>query len=242
MASTGKSVNLLKKIWQNILDYVFPVACFGCGVEEEDYLCSSCFNKIIYLADFPCLLCNSGNYPLGICPVCSKESAIDRIFVATSYNENIVGRLVEELKYNYLESTVAGLAKIVDHAITQKKTQDIFTKIVFVPIPLHRKRFADRGFNQSELLARALAIKYNSEVSVDLLKRTKSTNQQAKLNRQQRIENVNDAFCLNLDATVPEKVILVDDVLTTGTTFREATKKLKAGGVREVICLAICHG
>ena len=242
MASTGKSGNPLKYFWQNILDYVFPVACFGCGVEEEDYLCSSCFNKISYLADFPCFLCNSGNYPCGICPSCAKESALDRIFVATSYNDNIVGRLVEELKYNYLESTVAGLAQIVDNAIIRKKMRAIFTKTVFVPIPLHRKRFAERGFNQAELLARALAIKYNSEVRVDLLKRTKSTNQQAKLNRQQRIENVNDAFCLNLDATIPEKVILVDDVLTTGTTFREATRKLKAGGVHEVICLAICHG
>ena len=107
---------------------------------------------------------------------------------------------------------------------------------------MHKKRFAERGFNQSEKIAQHFCIENDIILQTDLLVRNRNTYQQAKLTRAERLVNLNRAFDVKLDKNLPSNIILFDDVLTTGATFREAADALKKAGVEKVVCLAVCHG
>ena len=231
----------IARLWESLCDYIFPKECFGCSKEGE-YLCSACFDKIRLFDEFPCFICNEGVFEEGICPDCREKTGIDRIIVATRYKDNYAGELVEALKYDFLESTAEEIAGLLIAQIEKKELKNVFEGATIIAIPLHKKRFAERGFNQSALLAERLAMFYNCEVRGNLLLRQKNTMQQATLSREERQENVKDAFEVDPLIVIPEKVILIDDVLTTGSTFSQSAKVLKASGVKHVCCVAVCHG
>lgn len=237
----GRKSDFFRRLWDSVCDYIFPKECFGCSKEGE-YLCSACFDKIQLFDEFPCFICNEGAFEQGLCPDCREKTGIDRIIVATRYNDNYAGKMVEALKYDFLESTAQSIAGLLISQIENKQLHPVFTNAVILPIPLHKKRFAERGFNQSALLAERLAMFYNCEVNGNLLLRQKNTLQQAKLSKEERSENVKDAFAVDIATAVPENIILVDDVLTTGSTFSQSAQALKAAGVKQVCCVAVCHG
>lgn len=111
-----------------------------------------------------------------------------------------------------------------------------------VPVPLHPSKQRSRGFNQAELLAQALGEETGIPVRL-LLKKQKKTKDQKSLNRNQRKKNVKDAFSLDEDAMgeqVPESVLLVDDVSTTGSTLAACANVLKARGIASVVFLSVC--
>lgn len=111
-----------------------------------------------------------------------------------------------------------------------------------VPVPLHPLKLRMRGFNQAELLAEALGREINLPVR-NLLKKIKQTKEQKSLSKYQRMRNVADAFVIDKEAMngkVPETVLLLDDVSTTGSTLTACAKVLKAGGVKRVAFLSVC--
>ena len=241
MQHIGKTRDKLRLLWDLFLDYIFPKECFGCQKEGE-YLCSACFDKINYIDESICYLCHKKKQAKGICLDCQKKYGIDEILVITNYNENIVAQLVEELKYSFIEGVAEVLARVIDHKLRQTDQTSFLYNKILVPIPLHVKRFKERGFNQTSRIILFLQDKYNFKMDENLILRKKYTNQQAKLNRQERLSNVKDCFIFNLKREIPSEVVLFDDVLTTGATFIEATKILKSYGVKKICCLAVCHG
>jgi len=111
-----------------------------------------------------------------------------------------------------------------------------------VPVPLHPLKQRIRGFNQAELLAEALGREINLPVR-NLLKKIKHTKEQKSLSKYQRMRNVADAFEIDdeaLNGKIPETVLLLDDVSTTGSTLTACAKVLKAGGVKRVVFLSVC--
>ena len=109
-----------------------------------------------------------------------------------------------------------------------------------VPVPLHAGRLRERGFNQSALLAQAVAVALDTGVN-DGLSRTRATEHQVGMDRAAREANVRDAFAWHGSAP-PRSVLLVDDVLTTGSTMRECARALRAAGVKEVHAVALAGG
>jgi ComF family protein len=118
--------------------------------------------------------------------------------------------------------------------------RDELAKAVVVPVPLHRRREMKRGFNQSLVLARALAKSWHLEVMPRALRRTRFTQPQAKLGAAERLQNVEGAFApargLHLETPT---VLLIDDVLTTGATMNACAAALKAAGASKVIGIAL---
>ena len=111
-----------------------------------------------------------------------------------------------------------------------------------VPIPLHRKKLKERGFNQAELLARVVATHFNLKLVKNSLERVKATKSQTSLSKKKRLENIKGVFQFrNKDEFREKKVLLVDDVYTTGTTIREATKVLKKARAREVYVFTLAR-
>lgn len=114
---------------------------------------------------------------------------------------------------------------------------------VLVPVPLHRKKLKSRGYNQAACLARALGKSLNLPVDEKLVKRIRNTAPMKRLNPTERQNNLKKAFIIGRnDVKLYDRVILVDDIYTTGTTLDEIAALLKAGGVSEVYCVTLACG
>ncbi len=112
-----------------------------------------------------------------------------------------------------------------------------------VPVPLYRRQYWKRGFNQTELLVEKLGRHFNKTIIVGNLKRIKRTRPQYCLNKPQRIKNMREAFSSTVPAVFEDKtILLVDDVYTTGATANECAKVLSRAGARAVEVLVLAHG
>jgi len=110
---------------------------------------------------------------------------------------------------------------------------------VIVPVPLHKKRMDERGFNQAEILAREISRATKISIEKNILKRTKNTPSQRNFDRKGRFENVKGAFFSK--SVAGKKVILVDDVFTTGATISSCEKALRGKGAKEVVALVFAR-
>jgi ComF family protein len=183
-----------------------------------------------------CLACNKNSIDGQTHPGCRTKSTIDGAFCAVAY-KGVVKKLIYNFKYKpYLADLKNSLVELFYESLIQ---QEIFQKVyqlkpVLVPIPLHAKRLRKRGYNHAELLSEGLAKKLKLETK-DLLLRKKETKSQFGLKLKERKENLKDAFMINPGQKAPaENIILIDDILTTGSTLFEAARLLKKNGVRRV--------
>ena len=114
-----------------------------------------------------------------------------------------------------------------------------FQEVVCVPIPLSKEKYSNRGFNQALLIALTLAKGYKLTIDESLLTRIKGTKAQHAINREERFRNVSGCFGAPEERVEGKRILLVDDICTTGSTFLEAAKTLYRAGAREVRCFAL---
>ncbi|MFA6537471.1 MAG: phosphoribosyltransferase family protein [Patescibacteria group bacterium] len=224
---------------QFFLDALFPKNCFGCEKEGE-YLCSACFRKIELLPIEYCFLCQKVKSFDGICQTCQEITKIDKIWPAVSYQNMVVKALIENLKFSYIEDLAEILAEFLFARLQEREFTKNSADFFVVPIPLHKKRLRWRGFNQAELLAKSICQKTELPLLSALI-RSKKTQQQALLNKEKRVANVEDCFSLSENVR-GKKILLLDDVMTTGQTLLSASQKLKEGGAEQIIILTSAHG
>jgi len=251
MESIGNKLNpgrLLTAVSQAsnfILDLIFPKQCFGCK-REGVYLCQQCFEQIALNEKIFCVFCKKES-ALGLtCSDCSASSMLNAVWLSADYNNEILQALVHNLKYNYITELSRVLAALLIKYLEQAgifKTMGLnASTAILVPVPLHRKRYLARGFNQSALLAEQIS-EYYKIPKLDLLERTINTKSQVDLKRGERQQNVKDAFIYsaknNLDKN--KKIILIDDVVTTGSTLTECARVLKQEGFNEIYGLVLAQ-
>lgn len=148
-----------------------------------------------------------------------------------------LGHAIRRLKYASRADLAAPLAKVL--ALRLREAERIAAPLCWVPVPLHPKRLAERGFNQSALVARGLAGELGGRFEPRLLARLRDTTQQASLERDARRENVRAAFVVRRPARFP--IALVDDVVTTGATLGACVEALERAGARVAMAVAIAH-
>lgn len=197
-------------------DLLFPKFCAGCE-KEGDWLCEECL---------PAAIISQEN---------KAVSHLDGVTALFDYGENTPSRLIKMFKYNYLLE----ITSIFEKIIYSINFNNIWPDFIVVPVPLHARRERERGFNQAEIVAKIFSQKLDLKMNSNL-SRVIYTMQQAKLSGEQRRENLKDAFVFN--GVVPEKVLLVDDVYTTGATMQECAKVLKNKGVKTVWGLVLARG
>lgn len=234
--------NILKRIWGLILDVIFPLRCVGCKTSKT-LLCSKCLGKIPLNQTLFCAVCNrrlAENKK-----ICHLKT-VYILAAAGSYENLVLRELILTLKYRRLRSAAKILAEILNRYL---KTLNLnFQKYEILPIPLHKIRQKERGFNQAELIAAALlAINPNltkSNFRLDCLKRIKNNQPQAQIkDRDQRRKNINGCFqIINAENIKNKNIILLDDVSTSGATLEEAAKALKKAGAKRIIGLVIAKG
>jgi len=216
---------------------LFPVRCVSCA-QEGEWFCGDCASKVELNQKQFCPTCWEESLGGKTCSHCTSH--LDGLRVAASYERNPeLAKVVKNLKYKFSKNLAENLSKVLLKAFSQKNYEN---ERVVSFVPLHKKRLRWRGFNQAELLASSVAKNLNLPLE-NLLVRDKNTEPQAKLSREERLQNLKDAFGLapNFEAK-GKTVILIDDIASTSTTLTEAAKVLKKGGAGEVWGLVLARG
>jgi len=232
-----------------ILDLLFPKFCLGCKTEGA-YLCEDC-KSLLDISEFNYCLCETKpiRISLGVqkgkCQRC-QDKKLDGLYFALPYKEkSLTRKLVRQFKYSpYLKDLAKPIALLLaEHFIkTNKNTDEIWDNGILVPVPLHKKKLKERGYNQSQELAKELSKIVKVPVVLDVLIKIKSTPSQIGLKKEQRQENLTGAFQIKNPAEIAgKKVFLVDDVYTTGSTMEECAKTLKKSGAKSVFGIAIAR-
>jgi competence protein ComFC len=226
-------------------DLIFPKKCVVCK-KHGSYLCEKCFAFLSFDAKSLCLSCNNPSFNNLTHPRCKRKLTIDGCFSALSYNKT-VQKLIFNFKYKpYLTDLKTVLSDLFYESIIQNEQFQQQIKKgewLLVPIPLSSTKLRKRGYNQAEILAKELSKRFGILVQ-DLLLRTKETKTQVGLTNLQRKLNIKDAFLLKPHAIFVLKhknVLLIDDVVTTGSTLLEAAKVLKKGHVDKVFGLTLAR-
>ncbi|HNX53454.1 MAG TPA: ComF family protein [Pontiellaceae bacterium] len=234
--------------YRSMLDLLYPRNCTYCGVPDPDpmkYLCWDCLSDTPKVEPPFCAVC--GDPVAGdiqhdyTCFACARETpAFDRARSSVRY-EGAVGELLRALKYGnalWVVQDLAGLLSACVHAEYPDQPFDVVTAV-----PLHPPRLRERGFNQSAVLGAALARRLGLPFRGGLVRRVRPTVTQTGLTAPQRTANVCGAFRVGLFARpAGRRILLVDDVMTTGATVNACAKALKTGGAASVHVVTVARG
>ena len=212
---------------QEILNLIYPPKCGICGKIYPNSLCNKCKIKIKKFEDLQII--NSG------------EELDNKYFDELIYMYKYEG-LIRELILDYKFNDKSFLYLTFVNFLT--KNEKLFEKIKkydkIIPVPISRKRLKKRGYNQSLLIAKEIANKTNLELVNNCLFKTKNIIEQSKLNKEERQKNVLGVYELkNKQLLENKKILLFDDIYTTGSTVNECSKILKETNPREIGVLVI---
>lgn len=211
-----------------LMDLLYPKKCVFCKSvipPDRDY-CTQCASHVRYLADHFFL----DTDPVGLF-VQQADAAI--------YYNNVTGRAIKALKFHTRTATVEALTRMLC-----RRYDEVFVSgmvDVILPVPLHKNRLRQRGYNQSELLAKELSRHTGIPMSPHLLERARDTKPQSSLSgRTERIGNLKDAFtCPQPQLIQGRRILLIDDVCTTGSTLVECAHELHRCGAKCVMALTV---
>lgn len=230
----------LIKIKNILLDIIFPSICLNCRKElinENGSVCNNCIDSI---------KTNNSTF----CPVCRARLPNNQkichqkvtfiLAAAGEYGESTLQNIIKLFKYQGIENLAPVLGKIIIKYLNSLNPKISILNSVIIPIPLHKNRERQRGFNQSKLLAKYISDYFNLPL-VEGIERTKKTKPQAQIkNKEERLKNISDCFKIkNPESIKGKNIILVDDVFTTGDTINEAVKILKENDAKNIIALVV---
>jgi len=219
-----------RNIWADLLTLFFPARCVNCH-QAGILFCRECQRKVEFVLPPLCPLCGSPSSGDQLCCQCQQAApAIDGIR-SVAFFEGPLRQAVHAFKYRGLRSLAAPLASLM---VVYCRRHPLPADVI-VPVPLHRSRLRERGYNQATLLAQALGAEIGLPVRKDWLVRTRVTPPQVGLDVSERKMNVAGAFhCRDGDAVAGCRGLLIDDVCTTGATLESCSLALRQAGARSV--------
>ncbi len=241
MRSTASGAALIAR---GVFTAFFPSDCRLCSTPLTNIsrlpVCPDCLLAMAPLAALTCEICGERVSDVSVpknqtCAACQESRPHFVRAVAYGAYDGELRELIHLLKYEQVEPAAVPLGHMLRDAI--QKLGPIADSILVVPVPLYRSKRRERGFNQAELIARAALKRESSrhELRTDVLERTRPTISQIGLTRPQRIENLRGAFRVShLNRVAGRTVLLVDDVLTTGTTASECARILRKAGAEKI--------
>lgn len=243
----GRTDRVIASAIQTALRVVYPPRCLGCGcvVEGDEGLCAGCWRDTPFIGG---TVCDSCGVPLpGVagpdrvqCDTCLAEPPVWSQGRAALEYDGIARKLILGFKHGDKIELAHVAARWLALAAVELITEDT----LIVPIPLHRWRLLRRRYNQSALLAQALALRTASDVCLDVFQRTVATPSLDGKSRGERARILDGAIAVTprrADVLRGRRVLIVDDVLTTGATLSAATRAALAAGATEVCVLALAR-
>ena len=214
-------------IFEDLWDFFLPKRCWGCE-KLGHFVCPDCLDGF-GRAKQRCGECSKAAISGWTHPRCKRERGIDRLIMGWDYKDRGVARLVKLFKYGFVK-------QIIPVMVDALKTDEWGDGWILVPVPLHTRKKKWRGFNQAEEVAKALSRKTGAGVA-DWLVRTRNTRPLAEMkSRKERESEIKEAFSSRVDVKEwkHKRVVLVDDVFTSGATMKEVCKLVKKLGASEV--------
>ena len=230
------------RTWDALASAIFPTPCVSCGqlIEALDPpLCPACWSALPVIEG---AVCGCGTplpaNPDAVCGRCRRGGSVVSRGASLGLYAGSLRDCVVALKYQGRHKTATGLAM---RLLKDANCKDVLAGAdVLVPVPLHVKRLRARGFNQAELLCRALGESRKLPVRLGL-RRVRDTPSQTDLSAKDRRRNVRAAFMVSDHSLANKVVVLVDDVITTGATLRECSLTLLEKGVLEVRAITVAR-
>lgn len=207
----------------NLLKLIYPDVCAFCNKIQKESLCKKCEEKIKkYKKDI--VIRNKNNYFEELISIFKYEGLIREKIIQYKFQDK-----------SYIYNT---FAKII---LKNEKVCGLLKKYdIIIPVPIHRKRKLQRGYNQTQLIAKEIAKNIDIKLCDDVLVKSKNTIAQSKLDKNKRKQNIKNAFkVLNLEKIQGKNILLFDDIFTTGSTVNECSKILKKAGAKTVGVLTI---
>ncbi len=224
----------VREILKPLLDLVYPRICNECNQkisEDDNYFCVSCYSKLKYLsiADDRENIRRKSNF----------HNSIDEVYSLFYFEPHTVSqKIIHMIKYEGMKNLGIQMGK----ALGEKLTQAGVKADKIIPVPLHISRKRERGFNQSEVIASGVSQIIGAPMVSGILKRARSTKSQTRLNREERLLNVHDAFELKIKPDLAGKsIIILDDVITSGATLLSCARLLKKLNAEKVIALSLAY-
>jgi ComF family protein len=236
----GSSITALSELAHDLL---FPKRCLGCH-EFDNFICDKCLDSIIIKNNFCCPICNREiDFPT-VCPNCVGESVISGLWVVSNYHNKLVKEVIHLIKYSYCDA----LSEVWEKMIMKYFERERFwpEEAILIPVPLHKRRYLERGFNQSIIIGNILNKVRGNNICDKIIARKRYGKHQAMLDVEKRKESIKGCFKLisdiNWKEDLPKEVILVDDVYTTGATMQECARTLKGAGFEKIYGFAMARG
>ena len=212
------------KILTRALDLIFPPICGFCGETQTRFICNRCERIVDSIA------------------INKIDEYNDKYFNNHLYifkYEDIIREKIIDYKF---ENKVYLYRTFSEAIIRNKQNIDFINKYdILIPVPIHKERKKQRGYNQSELIVRIIADEVKSiKLQVNVLKKDKNIVAQSTLNKAKREENIKDVYkIVNSEKIKNKKVLILDDIYTTGSTVNECSKVLKEAGCKEIGVITI---
>lgn len=232
---------------KSLLDLVFPRSCAGChgrAGDEFRYLCWNCLTAIRLVTPPYCLLCGDpayGELPNAyFCPACRKRKPFFDCARSAAVYTGLLKEMILDFKYRGAIWLSPDLGQLMLACLRTHFSAPDIDCVTYVP--LHKTRERERTYNQSFLLAKEIAVGLNRKAS-DYLARVQAATSQTHLTSAERADNVKNKFTVKKRCDLKgQRVLLVDDVMTTGATVNECARVLKNAGAREVLVLTAARG
>lgn len=223
-------MRILKKalifLWQEIEKIIFPPCCVICGKVIQNTICKECEKAIIE------------KVVLKIEKKNNKEFYFDKHLYVFYYRDNI-----RSIILNYKFNDKSYLYKLFSEIIIKnQKICGILKKYdIMIPVPIHKNRKKQRGYNQSDLIAKEITKNiYGLEYENNVVEKIKNTKEQSSLKKEDRKQNVQNIYkILNKDKIKNKNIILFDDIYTTGNTVNEISKILKQSGANKILVFTV---
>ncbi len=221
--------------WQGV-DLLFPPRCAGCDRPGVRW-CETCQGAVQEIAEPLCVRCGLPLEKSGLCPSCQKHPPAFEKLRAWAVFQQPLRRALHQMKYRRNLGLGESLALQMLPFV-----QNLDWKIdVFIPVPLSQARFRERGYNQVGLVARPLALLMRWPYETRALRRVRETRSQVGLSARERRLNVQDAFWADARLVDGKRVLLMDDVATTGATLHSAAQTLRSAGALQVYALTLAR-
>ncbi len=221
-------------LWKT-LDLFFPPLCGGCGRPGVRW-CQICKDEVIQLVNHSCPLCARPQQDNTVCSICKKLPPALKSLQAYGVYSGSLRKAIQNIKYHH----DVGLAEVLSNNLAEFYNTYLKWEIVIITtVPLSEERFFERGYNQANTIALPFSLLINRNFSTHVLKRIRNTSSQVGFSKQERMNNIKNAFSLSKVNPKGKRVLIIDDVTTTGSTLNECAKVLIGSGALKVYGLTL---